>query len=196
MVQNVLGLFDKYKNIGQIQSNMIWKRKNPGKYSVIKTHSTRYAILEERLLVDTGFTRVKLYRKTGLYPEGVISYDQKSHKTHGFGKNRYKKTTNGELWFGKKCKKLGYNRAISLMPNMAMMFDCAYVRKWHRFGRYFPPPYDYYLRPYSEEEIARVASRHRKRKFCQIEKFVTAHGWSPTTYDKHNREGIMNAIKH
>jgi len=196
MVDNVMKLFSSKKDVGQIQTNMIWHRKKPGKFKKVNIEGINYAILQERMLVDTGFTRVKLYKKIGLYPEGVISYDQKSHKTHGFGKNRYKKTPNGELWFGKKCKKLGYVRAISLHPNMAMMFDCAYVRKWQRFGRYFPPPNNYYLKPFDKYKIKIVNKCNLKKKFMFIEKIIEPDGWNPTTYDKHNREGIIKEIEH
>jgi len=195
LVDNVLNLFKKNKRIGQIQTNMIWKRKSPGRYSVIQSGKTNYAVLEEKILVDTGFTRVKIYNKTGLYPQDVISYDQKSHKTFGFGKDRYKKNTNGELWFGKKTRQLGYKRAISLHPSMAMVFDCAYVRKWQRFGRYFPPPNKYYLKPLCKDKIKIIDSRHKKKKFTQIERYAEPDGWKPTTYDKHNRQKIKTDIR-
>lgn len=195
IVDNVFALFKKYKSVGQIQTNLVWKRKKVGGYKCKMVDGINYAILRDKIPVDTGFTRVGIYKKIGLYPSGVISYDQKSHKTHGFGKNRYKKTTNGELWFGGQCRKRGIQRAISLHPNMTMMFDCAYVRKWQRFGKYFPPPNKYYIKPFDEERIAHISRRNRKRKFTYIEKVTEPDGWEPTTYDKHNRDGIVTNIK-
>jgi len=196
MIQDIIALLENNKHIGQAQTNMVWKRKSVGKYSIIKSGKHNFAVVHDKMLCDSGFTRVRLYKKVGLYPTRVISYDQESKKTHGFGKDRYKKHVNGEIWFGNRCKALGVERAISLHPNMAMMFDCAYVRKWDRFGRYFPPPNKYYLRPFDDEEIRGVAHKNKKKKFCFIEKAVKADGWLPQTFDKHNREGIVTPIKH
>ncbi|KKN09480.1 hypothetical protein LCGC14_1046210 [marine sediment metagenome] len=195
MVDNVLRLFKKDKSVGQIQTNLVWKRKKVGGYKCKTIDGVNYAILQDKIPVDTGFTQVSIYKKIGLYPSGVISYDQKSYKTHGFGKNRYKKMTNGELWFGGQCRKRNIKRAISLHPNMTMMFDCAYVRKWQRFGRYFPPPNKYYIKTFGEEEISRVRRANRKKKFLFIEKITQTDGWVATTYDKHNREGIVENLQ-
>ncbi len=194
MVDNICSLMKRDRSIGQVQTNLVWKRKRVGKYNVCSQKGINYAILQQKNPVDTGFTRVRLYKKIGLYPAGVISYDQTSHKTHGFGKNRYKKMTNGEIWFGNHCRKRGIKRLISLHPNMAMMFDCAYVRLWQRFGRYFPPPHQYYLKPFDESQIAKVARNNKKKRFGFIEKMVQPDGWKPTTYDKHNREGIVENL--
>jgi hypothetical protein len=186
--------FTKYPKVGQINYNMAWKRKRIGKWPVVKAAGTRFALLDDKSLVDNGFTRVKIYKKTGFYPTNVISYDQNSLKTFGFDKNRYKKIPNGELWFGTACRKLGYVRAFSLRPNQSMIFDCAYIRKDHRFGRYFPPPNEFYLKPFDQDKIDAVNRRHKKSKYCFIEKMVEPWGWEPTTLDKHNRENIINKI--
>lgn len=195
LLDEIRACFSENKKIGQINCNMAWRRKKVKDYSVIRSKGINFAILNSKNLVDNGFTRVSLYKKTGLYPSGMVSYDQDSHKTFGFGKNRYKKNPNGELWFGGRCRKLGYMRAISLMPNQAMVFDCSYVRKWDRFGKYFPPPNKYYLKPLSEEKIKEVRNKHDKKKFCFIENMAIPWGWIPTTYDKHNHENIMVSIK-
>jgi len=195
MIPTVIKCFKKHKKIGQINTNLAWKRKRISKsWPVINVNGTNMSILNDKYLVDNGFTRVSLYKKTGLYPSGVISYDQNSSKTFGFGKNRYKNHTNGEIWFGKRTNKLGYSRVISLMPNQAMVYDCAYVRKWQRFGRYFAPPGEFYLRPFDDDKIAKVKSRHNRKKFCFIENMVEPDGWSPTTFDKHNKEKIVENI--
>ena len=194
MIPAVLKCFKKYSKIGQINYNMVWRRKDAGSKSVVQANRTRFAILNDKNLVDNGFTRVKIYKKAGLYPSGVISYDQNSEKTFGFGKNRYKNITNGELWFGKITKKLGYKRAISLMPNQVMLFDCAYVRHLLRFGKYFPPSHDFYIKPFDTDKIDQVKRRHDKKKWCFIEDLAEPWGWIPTTTDKHNREHIKNKI--
>lgn len=194
MVDKVVKLFENNKRIGQIQTNMVWKRKKIDSITVFEFDGINYAKLNDKILVDTGFTRVSIYKKTGLYPSSVISYDQNSSKTFGFGKNRYKKLVNGELWFGKRSRKLGYQRVISLKPNMAMMFDCAYVRMWERFGRYFPPPNKYYLKPLSHEEMKNITRRGKHKKFSYIEDFAKPDGWTPTTYEKHNMEKIKVSI--
>lgn len=196
MVQDVVNLMDDNKEIGQAQTNMIWKRKSVGKYSTKRSGDVNFAVLKEKILCDSGFTRVKLYKKTGYYPTDVISYDQNSKKTMGFGKNRYKKHVNGELWFGGKCNKMEVKRAISLFPNMGMVYDCAYVRKWDRFGRYFPPPNKYYLKPFDSDDIKKMSRRNKKKVFSHIEVDIKTDGWNPTTFDKHNREGIVERIEH
>jgi len=89
---------------------------------------------------------------------------------------------------------MGYLRAVSMMPDIAIMFDCAYVRKMDRFGRYFPPPNDFYIKPFGEKEIAQVKKNNKRKKFCRIENMAKPDGWTPTTMDKHNREKIMHPI--
>lgn len=190
LVDKIIACFEKHEKIGQINTNMIWKRKNPGKIEVIKVRGMKFAILKEKRLVDNGFTRVSLYDKAGLYPTDVISYDQDSSKTHGFGKDRYKKFTNGEIWFGRHGRRLGYLRAITLMPNSAMMYDCSYIRGLQRFGDYFPPPNKYYLSPFEPEDVDIVKRKHNKGKFCLIEEMAKPSGWKPTTFDKHNKGRI------
>ncbi len=194
MLPTVKKCFKKYPKVGQINYNMAWKRKRIGNWPKVRAGGTKFALLSDKYLVDNGFTRVNIYRKTGYYPTNVISYDQNSLKTFGFGKNRYKKTPNGELWFGAKCRSLGYVRAFSLRPNQSMMFDCAYVRKDHRFGRYFPPTNEFYLKPFDQEKIDSVNSKHKRNKYCFIEKMVEPWGWTPTSLDKHNHEKIIIRI--
>lgn len=197
LLPTVRKCFKKHANIGQINCNMAWKRKRiSNKWPVLTVGKTNFRLLDDKNLVDNGFTRVNIYKKTGLYPTGVISYDQNSKKTFGFDKNRYKKTPNGELWFGAQCRKLGYVRAASLLPNQTMMFDCAYVRKWDRFGNYFPPPHQYYIKPFDKDKIEQVKSNHHRKRFSFIEQMSEPWGWKPTTFDKHNRQKIVNEIKH
>jgi len=105
MINKVLSIFKKHKKVGQVQTNMIWKRKKVGGHSVKSIDGENYAILKDKLLVDTGFTRISLYKKIGLYPSSAISYDQNSAKTLGFGKDRYKNKINGEIWFGNTCRR-------------------------------------------------------------------------------------------
>jgi len=195
LISQVLKCFKNYKKVGQIHTNLVWKRKKVGKYKIRNFEGINYAFLTEKRLVDSGFTRVRLYKKVGLYPTNMISYDQNSSKTLGFGKKRYsKKRPNGEIWFGKKCRDLGYVRAMSFKPNLGMMFDCAYVRKWQMFGNYFPPPNKYYLKPFDTQKIKAVKRNHAKKKFCFIEKLIEPDGWKPTTFDKHNRQNIIKEI--
>lgn len=194
MIPTVIQCFSSHKHVGQVNTGMAWKRKRISSWPVVRVNNTNLSLLTDKRLVDNGFTRVSIYKKIGLYPDSVISYDQNSDKTFGFGKDRYKKMVNGEIWFGQKSKKLGYIRAMSLMPNQAMIYDCAYVRNMSRFGRYFPPPSDFYLKPFSPEKIDVVKRCHDKKRFCFIESMVEADGWIPTTLDKHNRENIVEKI--
>lgn len=194
MLPTVMKCFKKYSRVGQINYNMAWKRKRIGNWPIFSVSDTKFALLSDKNLVDNGFTRVSIYKKTGYYPTNVISYDQNAIKTFGFDKNRYKKTPNGELWFGTQCRNLGYTRAFSLRPNQSMMFDCAYVRKNHRFGRYFPPPNEFYLKSFNQEKINMVNTKHKRNKYCFIEKMVEPWGWEPTTLDKHNHENIVHEI--
>lgn len=194
LIRDIHNLFSEHRFLVQVQTNLIWKRKSPGEFDGLSYRKINYAVLRDKIACDSGFTRVSTYKQTGFYPEGVISYDQDSANTFGFGKNRYKKTPNGELWFGNKCKKLGLRRAISFYPNMGMMYDCAYVRDNLRFGRYFPPPEKYYMKTFDEAERRIIAKRNKKQKFSYIEEMVLPWGWKPTTFDKHNREGIKSSI--
>ena len=195
MITAVKKCFNLHPKVGQINCNMAWKRKRVDKkWPTIDVGGTIFSLLTTKYLVDNGFTRVKIYKHIGLYPMNVISYDQNSQRTFGFDKNRYKNIPNGELWFGSRCRKK-YVRAVSLMPNQAMMFDCAYVRKWHRFGKYFPPPRKYYLKPFGSPEIRQIARNHKKKKFSFIENLVESWGWEPTTLGKHNRQRIISDIR-
>lgn len=195
LMPTICETFSENRKIAQISVNLVWKRKSIGDHSWIKVNNVRFAVLKEKMTCDSGFTRVSVYKKTGFYPVDAISYDQNSRKTFGFGKNRYKNKTNGEIWFGTTCKKNGFQRAICLQPNTAMMFDSAYVRGMQRFGRYFPPPNDFYLQPFDKSKIDYIKSRNDRYKFSFIEDMVTAWGWKPTTMDKHNKEGLVNNIE-
>lgn len=193
LIPSVIKLM-KNKRIVQVSTNLVWRRKKVGRFSIQRQDDINFAILEEKVPCDSGFTRVSVYKKIGLYPQDAISYDQNSSKTLGFGKDRYKNKTNGEIWFGNRCRKEGFSRAICMTPNTAMLFDCAYVRGMQRFGRYFPPPEEFYLKPFSVSEINKISKNNKHKKFSFIEDMIEPWGWQATTADKHNREKIIESI--
>lgn len=192
LLDGVRELFRKCKNVGQIHTNFLWKRKWKGEktrtHKVVNSFDTNYAVCHPKhvRLCDNGFTKVSVYEKTGLYPVKSVSYDQNYAKTKGFGKNRYKVNLNGEMWFQSRCWKLRIKRAISFFPNQGMVYSCAYVRGTTRFGKYLPPVNEFYLKPFSESEIEKVNSRALKRRFSFIEDFIKTDGWKPAGPGKHD----------
>ena len=116
----------------------------------------------------------------------VDSYDQNYKTTKGFGKNRYKKHLNGEMWMSSKCRKLRIKRAMSLLPNLAMMSSCAYVRGDTRFGKYFPSPKEFYLKEFGKIKIKTVSRKCNNNMFSFIEELVEADGWEPAGPGKHD----------
>tara|TARA_Y100000034_G_C6818041_1_gene368194 strand:+ start:161 stop:997 length:837 start_codon:yes stop_codon:yes gene_type:complete len=187
-LDEVKDLFDKHKKIGQVNYNLVWrrKRKGIGKLDSFKVRGTRYMVMLQKRVVDNGFTRVSLYDKIGSYPTDAVSWGGDLKK--GFDKHpgRYAGVENGEVWFGRECERRGYKRAISLFPNVGMMYDCAFVRGDIRMGNYFKPPNKYYLRPLAQKEIDDLRKRHDRRKFSFIEDLCHADGWKPATADKHS----------
>ncbi len=175
--------FDKYPDVIQLQTNLIWKRKHHkiGKVSRKRAGGAKWYYLHNKSPCDNGFTRVSTYKKIGLYPK----------KTSIHGKEKGYRS--GEAWFASKCKK--YKRMLFSCPNMGMMMDCAYVRRNKRIGRYFPPPREYYLRPFSNSEIEAVNARSKANKFCFIEDMIVADGWTPDSmHKKHNERDIVVKI--
>lgn len=181
-------VFSLHKHIGQINCNLAWRRKKDGvgKLKHFSIDGTNYVILCNKRMVDNGFTRVAIYKKTGPYPVDAVSWGGDLNK--GFDKHpgRYAGVENGEVWFGRECHKRRYKRAMSLFPNIGMMFDCAYVRGQLRIGKYFSPPSRFYLKPLSESRIDDLRKRHDSKKFSFIEDFCEAHGWHPDTSGKHS----------
>lgn len=174
-------LFDKHPELVQVNVNMGWRRKAAkiGKIKVIESKGTKYGVLLNKVPCDNGFTRVSVYDKIGPYPDASISWG------HG-GKDRYRNKLNGEIWFGKQCKKRGLQRALTYMPNCGMMFDCAYVRGDERFGRYFSPPGHFYIKMLDDDRISDIRRKHNKVKYSFIEEFCEPDGWKPLTYGKHS----------
>ena len=187
-LDEVQQIFKKHKKIAQVNYNLVWRRKKDGhgKIKHFDIDETHYAIFTQKRMVDNGFTRVDVYKKTGLYPTDAVSWGGNTRV--GFGKRpgRYAGVENGEVWFGRECLKRGYQRAISLFPNMGMVFDCAYVRGEIRMGDYFPPPNQFYLKPFDEQKISDLRRRHDKKKFSFIEDMCEPDGWKPKTMDKHS----------
>lgn len=194
LLQTISDVFDSHKDVFQVQTNLTWQHKSIGKHKIEKIGTTKYAILQEKLLTDNGFTLISSYEKIGMYPDDVISYDQNSDKTRGFGANRYKELVNGELWFGNRCKKHKMKRALSLFPNMGMLFDCAYVRKWQRFGKYFSSPEKYYFKPLEPNDIEMIFKNNRNGQLSYINQFCKPWGWEPNTFKKHNMSKAVEDI--
>jgi hypothetical protein len=187
-LDSVIEVFKKHSNIAQINGELTWKRKidRIGKIKVISAGGHDYGVLIDKRVCDNGFTRLSIYDKIGEYPMGAISW--------GLEKNRYVGKINGEIWFGKRCYKHGYNRALIYDPNYGMMFDCAYVRGEERYGNYFPPPNKFYFKLLDKEHIRKIRKRAKRHKYSYIENFCIPDGWKPKTYGKHGDEKIVNSI--
>jgi len=185
-LREVRDILSQHPNIVQVNTNLVWRRKNKkiGKIGHFKTETANYGKLYAKFPCDNGFTRVSAYEKIGSYPTDAISW--------GFGKNRYVGKVNGEVWFGQECKKRGWSRCLSYYPNLAMMFDCAYVRGDERYGRYFPPSKEFYLKELFEVDIERISKNNEQQLFSFIEEYCVPDGWTPKTLDKHSpsTEGV------
>ena len=161
-------------------------QKIAGKVKVIFSDGHNYGILLDKRTCDNGFTRLAVYDKVGEYPMDAISW--------GMEKNRYVGKINGEIWFGKRCNKYKYKRALAYKANSGMIFDCAYVRGNDRYGDYFPPPGKYYFKILGSDEIKKINKRAKRNKFSYIEDFCIPDGWVPKTYDKHGNINIKRKI--
>lgn len=181
-LRNIIDFFNKFKKVVQINSNLVWERKNKGigQVNIKEVNGENFAILLSKVPCDNGFTRVSIYNKIGLYPEDTVSWSLKERGKRYIGK------TNGEIWFGRQCTKNKLRRAISLYPNMTMMYDCAYVRGHKRFGNYFPPKNKYYILPFDNNKVEKIMKNNRDKKWSFIEKMCCPDEWKPNTYNKHS----------
>lgn len=187
-LNNVVEIFNKHNDIVQVNCNLAWKRKidKIGKVENIEINGSKYGILKDKRACDSGFTRVAIYDKIGEYPVEAISW--------GMEKNRYVGKINGEIWFGKKCYKNGYSRALAYQADNGMIFDCAYVRGDERYGNYFPSPNKFYFKMLGSKHIKKIKDRAKKNKFSYMEDFCIPDGWNPKTYGKHGDINIVNKI--
>ena len=78
--------------------------------------------------------------------------------------------------------------------NMAMMFDCAYVRGDIRIGKYFKPKNKYYIKLFDEKKIERIQKNNKKKRFSFIEDICEPDGWEPTTFTKHTKDKTVKHI--
>lgn len=182
LIDDTIEAFKKNDKVVQINYNMPWKRKADriGKIKTIKGGVSKFAVVYDKSPCDNGFTRVNIYDKLGKYPEEAISW------AHGKKGERYKNKLNGEVWFGRECGKKNWKRAITYLPNAGMMFDCAYVRGPERFGRYFLPKNEFYIKYLTDDEREKIVLNNKNKKFSYIEDFCKADGWEPLTYGKHS----------
>ena len=187
-LDDVIDIFNKNKNIVQVNCNLMWRRKidRIGKLKNLSSHGRNYTVLLDKHPCDNGYTRVNVYNKTGAYPEKAISW--------GHGKDRYVGKMNGELWFGKQCGRLKLKRAVGYMANAGMVFDCAYVRGDERYGEYFPPPGKFYFHILGDKHIAKIKKRHDKKEFSFIEDYCIPDGWKPKTMGKHSESKKVEKI--
>jgi len=187
LLDDVINIFNSNDNVVQINTNLMWKRKKD-RHGKLKNINSKfnYAIMMDKNPCDNGFTRVSVYNKVGAYPSKAISW--------GHGKDRYVGKMNGELWFGKRCSKYGYKRAVCYMANAGMIFDCAYVRGHERFGKYFPPPNKHYLKILPQGKIEKIRRNQDKKRFSFIEDLCIPDGWTPSTMGKHGSEKIVIKI--
>jgi len=187
-LDDIIKIFDKHHDIVQINCNLAWRRKIKGIGEVrdINVNESKYGVLLDKRVCDNGFTRVSVYDQIGEYPTDAISW--------GMEKNRYVGKINGEIWFGKKCYKRGYSRALAYYANIGMIFDCAYVRGDERYGNYFPSPGEFYFKMLDSKYINKIKSRAKRNKFSYMEDFCMPDGWEPKTYGKHGDINIINKI--
>lgn len=180
----VSSFFNNHKKIAQLNTNMVWryKSKKVGKVSHLRDGEISYAVMRDKSTCDNGFTRLSVYDKIGLYPLKKVAFKAKEHNK-SLGNRKY---VEGESWFASKCKKLSFLRAISLNPNSALIFDCAYVRRKFRHGNYFPPPNDFYIKPLSKKDMNRIQSNNNKKKFSYIEDICKPWGYKIGTKEKHS----------
>ena len=177
----VSDVFDFHSDIVQLNTNMVWKYKNIGKYNNIIVNGIKWYKLLQKTPCDNGITRVSFYDKIGLYPETV--------SVHG----REKGYIAGESWFKEKCK--NFYRAMLSTPNMAMLMDCAYVRGDKRIGKYEEPPNDYYLEPLTENDYKVVVENSNSNKVCFIEDLIKPFGWVPEIKTKHSIRNCSYDLK-
>jgi len=187
-LDEVLKIFQENKNIVQVNCNMGWRRKKDGlgKIKRIRVNDVLYGILLDKRPCDNGFTRVSVYDKIGMYPQAAISW--------GLGPNRYVNKINGEIWFGRECRKNGWYRVLSYLPNSSMMYDCAYVRGDERYGNYFPPSNKYYFKLIEKNGQKKIKKNHDKKQFSYIEDFSIPDGWITETQGKHGTSSVVNKI--
>lgn len=174
--------FSARKDVVQLHTNMVWKYKahKLGKITPMSFGGAKWFYLHSKAPCDNGITRVSLYNKIGLYPTNV--------SIHG----KEKKYSKGESWFAKKCK--GKHRMLVGQPNMGMIPDCAFIRGNMRHGRYFPPPGEFYLRPFDEQQRDKVKLRSNKNKLCFIEDMIVTDGWHPSHTGKHSTQKIRTSV--
>ncbi len=187
-LDDIFDIFNNYSNIVQINCNLAWRRKikGIGKVKNISINKSKYGILLDKRACDNGFTRVSIYDQIGEYPTDAISW--------GMEKNRYVGKINGEIWFGRRCQKRGYSRALAYQANMGMIFDCAYVRGEERYGDYFPSSGEFYFKMLDNIHIDKIKKRAKKNKFSYMEDFCIPDGWTPKTYGKHGDINIRKKI--
>lgn len=183
LLQRVSDAFKKKKNVVQLHTNLIWKRKRKklGKMIPVQIGSTKWYLMGGKPPCDNGFTRLDLYKKIGLYPNFT--------SVHG----REKGYRSGESWFAKKCRTK--YRMLMSDPNMGMIMDCAYVRGNKRFGKYMKPPNKYYLKPFDNDKQSVVRNKAKKGQFCFIEDMIEPDGWTPDSiHQKHNLKKIVKRV--
>ena len=182
----------KHKNIVQLNTNMVWryKSKKVGKVKYVENYGVNYAIMKDKFACDNGFTRLSVYDKIGLYPLKKVAFKAKSYNKRG-SKTKY---VEGESWFANKCRGLRMFRAISLNPNSALIFDCAYVRGGFIHGDYFAPHNEFYITPLSKKDISLIVSNNKKKKFSYIEDICQPWGYQVGTKKKHSLSKSKTSI--
>jgi len=174
--------FKARKDVVQLHTNLIWKYKahKIGKVRPLSINGVKWFYLHGKAPCDNGFTKLSLYKKIGFYPSNVSVH----------GKERHYRS--GESWFAKKCK--NKYRMLLGQPNMGMIPDCAYIRGRIRYGKYFPPPAEFYLKPFNEQQISLIKAKADKNKMSFIETMIVTDGWIPSSKGKHSTQKIRTKI--
>lgn len=183
LLQRISDAFRKRRDVVQLQTNLIWKRKRKklGKLIPVQVGDTKWYLMADKPPCDNGFTRVGLYSKIGLYPTFT--------SIHG----KEKGYRSGEAWFAKKCRKK--YRMLMADPNMGMMMDCAYIRGNKRHGRYIKAPNKYYLKSFDSEKQKKVKGMAQKGQICFIEDMIEPDGWTPdSVHRKHSLRKDVDTV--
>lgn len=176
--------FEACPDVYQLHVSLAWKMKlwkweNQGQTKVVEVPSGdarppwKWLHLCDRPPCDTGFTRIDLFDRIGLFPDHVT----------------LKGPFMGEQWLYEQCRRIGAARMYSLDPVMGMLPDAAYVRGDQRIGRYFAPPSRFYLEPLTDHDIRSIRENEAMGKMSCIEDNQRPDGWMPRSSRIRSEEG-------
>lgn len=181
-MERVRRAFEAAPDVAQIRVNFAWRGKlrkwtAAGRSEVRTLGGERWLHPLDAAPCDTGITRVSLFDRIGLFPDGCTL------KPEDAG------VIPGEEWLASRCREVGAHRLESLRPVIGMLPDAAYVRGNKRLGRYFPAPLEFYLEPLRGEEIAAIDRSAETGVVPVAEDFQRAAGWTPESGEIRSTRG-------